>query len=101
MMDTSGIFRVIFTCFLQYLSLTNKKFKECEETLKASIKISENNHLIVIDTEGLGSMDVNKNQDSMIILLSILISSYFIYNTIGTIDENSFNDLRYIYNFYK
>ena len=66
-----------------------------------SIKISENNHLIVIDTEGLGSMDVNKNQDSMIILLSILISSYFIYNTIGTIDENSFNDLRYIYNLYK
>ena len=47
--------------------------------------------MLVIDSEGLGSVEVNKNQDSMIVLLSMLISSYFIYNTVGTIDENSFN----------
>ena len=33
----------------------------------------------------------------MIVLLSMLISSYFIYNTVGTIDENSFNELSYLY----
>ena len=53
--------------------------------------------MLVIDSEGLGSVEVNKNQDSMIVLLSMLISSYFIYNTVGTIDENSFNELSYFY----
>jgi len=53
--------------------------------------------MLVIDSEGLGSVEVNKNQDSMIVLLSMLISSYFIYNTVGTIDENSFNELSYLY----
>ena len=51
----------------------------------------------MIDSEGLGSMDVDKQQDSMIILLALLVSSYFIYNTVGSLDENSLNELGYLY----
>ena len=33
----------------------------------------------------------------MIVLLSILISSQIIYNSVGTIDENSLNDISFIF----
>ncbi|MFN9942755.1 MAG: hypothetical protein ACK56I_25150, partial [bacterium] len=61
------------------------------------IEITQNHHILVIDTEGLGSTELNKNQDSIIILLSLLLASYFIYNSIGVIDENSLNDLGYLF----
>ena len=41
----------------------------------------------LIDTEGLGAYDEEINHDSKIFLIAILISSLFIYNSIGTIDE--------------
>jgi hypothetical protein len=52
---------------------------------------------LVIDSEGLGSTELNKNQDSIIILLSLLLASYFIYNSLGVIDENSLNDMGYLF----
>lgn len=58
-----------------------------------TIEVEEDHHLLIVDTEGLGSTDVNKHQDSMIVLLALLVSSYFIYNSVGTLDEFSLNDL--------
>ena len=38
-------------------------------------------NVILIDTEGFGGMDENENHDSRIFLFSLLLSSYFIYNS--------------------
>ena len=42
--------------------------------------------ILVIDTEGFGEIDEGTNHDSRIFLFSILLSSYFIYNSVGNID---------------
>jgi hypothetical protein len=57
--------------------------------------------LILIDTEGFGGMDENANHDSRIFLFSLLLSSYFIYNSVGSIDENAINTLNLIINLAK
>ena len=55
----------------------------------------------LIDTEGLGAYDEEINHDSKIFLISILISSLFIYNSFGTIDEVALNNLSFILNLSK
>lgn len=57
--------------------------------------------VILIDTEGFGGMDENANHDSRIFLFSLLLSSYFIYNSQGSIDENALNTLNLIINLAK
>lgn len=56
---------------------------------------------IVIDTEGFGGMDENANHDTRIFLFSLLLSSYFIYNSVGSIDENALNTISLIVNLAK
>ena len=69
--------------------------------------IISNNHssepfpAFLIDTEGLGAYDEEVNHDSKIFLIAILISSLFIYNSFGTIDESSINNLSLILNLSK
>jgi len=46
-------------------------------------------------------MDENANHDSRIFLFSLLLSSYFIYNSVGSIDENAINTLNLIINLAK
>ena len=55
----------------------------------------------LIDTEGLGAYDEEINHDTKIFLISILISSLFIYNSFGTIDEVALNNLSLILNLSK
>ena len=55
----------------------------------------------LIDTEGLGAYDEEINHDSKIFLIAILISSLFIYNSFGAIDENQINDLSFVLNLSK
>lgn len=38
-------------------------------------------NIIVIDSEGLGAIDVEANHDSRIFTLVMLLSSYFIFNS--------------------
>ncbi|EGR33607.1 hypothetical protein IMG5_048240 [Ichthyophthirius multifiliis] len=61
----------------------------------------ENMDILLIDTEGFGGMDENVNHDSRIFLFSLLLSSYFIYNSQGSIDENALNNLSLIINLAK
>lgn len=58
-------------------------------------------HTFFIDTEGLGAYDEEINHDSKIFLVAILISSLFILNSFGNIDENSINALSFILNISK
>ena len=57
--------------------------------------------IIIIDTEGFGGMDESVNHDSRIFLFSLLLSSFFIYNSTGNIDENALNNLSLIINLAK
>jgi hypothetical protein len=57
--------------------------------------------IILIDTEGFGGMDESLNHDSRIFLFSLLLSSYFIYNSLGSIDEAALSNLGLIINLAK
>ena len=57
-------------------------------------KPNSSSKIIFIDSEGTNSVDLStKIYDSKIFTLIVLISSLFIYNTNGNIDEKSINDL--------
>lgn len=51
-----------------------------------------------MDTEGLGGMDENKNHDTRIFTLSVLLSSFFIYNSQGNIDETALQNMSMVLN---
>jgi len=52
----------------------------------------------VIDTEGLASIESTNQNDHKIFLLALMLSSYFIYNSVGNIDEKAIEDLTLIIN---
>ena len=52
--------------------------------------------VLLIDSEGIGAFDEDDNHDTKIFLLALLLCSYFIYNSMGTIDENAINNLSLI-----
>ena len=86
-------------------------FKPCTKGIwiwSEPLMIKNNNSInneefpcFLIDTEGLGAYDEEVNHDSKIFLISILISSLFIFNSFGTIDENAINSLSFVLNLSK
>ena len=82
-------------------------FKPCTKGIwvwSEPIMIKNNNEefpCFMIDTEGLGAYDEEVNHDSKIFLIAILISSLFIYNSFGTIDENAISSLSFVLNLSK
>lgn len=54
-----------------------------------------------MDTEGLGSLEEGENSDTKVFLMALLLSSYFIYNSVGSIDENAIQSLSLIVNLSK
>ena len=57
--------------------------------------------VLIIDSEGIGAFNEDENHDTNIFLLALLLSSYFIYNSLGTIDENAMQTLSLIVNLSK
>ena len=57
--------------------------------------------VLILDTEGFGGIDENVNHDTRIFLFSILLSSFFIYNSVGSIDEGALQSLSLIVNLAK
>ncbi len=51
---------------------------------------------MVIDSEGIGALDEDTNHDTKIFSLALLLSSQFIYNSVGSIDENALESLSLI-----
>ena len=82
-------------------------FKPCTKGIwiwSEPIMIKNNNEefpCFMIDTEGLGAYDEEVNHDSKIFLIAILISSLFIFNSFGTIDENAISSLSFVLNLSK
>jgi chromosome segregation ATPase len=58
-------------------------------------------NVLIIDTEGIGATDEDQNHDSKIFTLGILLSSYFLFNSLGSIDENAIQNLSFIVNITK
>uniref|UniRef100_A0A8C8ZBR9 GB1/RHD3-type G domain-containing protein n=1 Tax=Prolemur simus TaxID=1328070 RepID=A0A8C8ZBR9_PROSS len=53
--------------------------------------------LVLLDTEGLGDVEKGDNQnDSWIFALAILLSSIFVYNSMGTINQQAMDQLHYV-----
>ena len=82
-------------------------FKPCTKGIwiwSEPLMIKHNNEefpCFMIDTEGLGAYDEEVNHDSKIFLIAILISSLFIFNSFGTIDENAISSLSFVLNLSK
>lgn len=53
----------------------------------------ESHDLLVVDTEGLGSLSASTNHDTRVFSLALLLSSMFLYNSCGAINETSLNNL--------
>lgn len=54
--------------------------------------------VIVMDTEGTGATDQRDNYDTQVFMLAMLLSSHFIYNSVGAIDEKAIQNLSLIVN---
>lgn len=52
----------------------------------------------MVDTEGLGALDEESNHDMKIFCLAVLLSSNFIYNSVGSIDEPALQTLSLVLN---
>jgi len=61
----------------------------------------ESINVLIVDTEGLGALDEDSNHDVRIFSLAILLSSYFLYNSVGSIDESALSNLSLVINLTK
>lgn len=68
----------------------------CRETLKSESE--KEMDILVIDTEGFGATEETDAYNNKILLFALLFSSYFVYNSVGSIDETSINNLTVIAN---
>lgn len=62
------------------------------------IYVNEQVDAVLLDTEGLGSTERSTNTDTKIFSLCILLSSLFIFNSIGPINEQAIEDLSLVCN---
>lgn len=58
-------------------------------------------NMIIMDSEGLGSLEADASYDCRIFSLILLMSSMFLYNSSGAIDENSISSLSVVINITK
>ncbi|XP_075034884.1 guanylate-binding protein 6-like [Mixophyes fleayi] len=57
----------------------------------------ENHTLVLLDTEGLGDVEKGDTKNDMeIFCLAVLLSSAFVYNSKGVIDEDAIEKLRFV-----
>jgi hypothetical protein len=58
-------------------------------------------NVLVVDSEGIGGLDEDNNHDMRIFSLALLLSSFFLYNSVGSIDENALQSLSLVVNITK
>lgn len=54
--------------------------------------------VLVVDSEGVGALDGDEDHDARIFALAMLISSFFLYNSTGAIDESALQSVSFIAN---
>lgn len=60
------------------------------------VELEADYHCVLIDTEGLGSTQRSASCDMQILSLCVLLSSNFIYNSMGAIDEQAIDELHLV-----
>jgi hypothetical protein len=88
---TKGLW--IHTSLLQ-VAKTKKEGQESSEVTGEK----DYTNVLIIDTEGLGAFDANDSHDTKIFALALLLCSYFIYNSVGKIDEEAIGRLSLVCN---
>lgn len=58
-------------------------------------------NLLVLDSEGLDAIDQDASHDCRILALMMLLTSMFVYNSVGAIDENAISSLSLVINLTK
>lgn len=58
-------------------------------------------NVLIMDSEGIGSTDEDQTHDTRVFSLAILLASNFIYNSMGSIDENALSNLSLVVNLTK
>lgn len=71
------------------------------EALKGTTEDGIPCNVLIVDTEGMGGFEKDSNYDSRIFSIATLISSCFIYNSSGALDENAIESLGLIINISK
>ena len=56
----------------------------------------EDKKVLMLDVEGFGSVEGSDDRDCKLFILSVLLSTVVIYNSLGTIDEQTLNNLSMI-----
>ena len=51
--------------------------------------------VLLMDTEGIDSTNAKARDDASILVMTVLLSSYFIYNSIGVPKKNDLQKMRY------
>jgi hypothetical protein len=69
--------------------------------LKTKNARGEDVNVLVIDTEGIGAPTADATHDTRIFALGLLLSSYFIYNSVGSIDEQALSNMSLVTNLSK
>ncbi|CDW77066.1 guanylate-binding n-terminal domain containing protein [Stylonychia lemnae] len=54
---------------------------------------NSNEQVLLIDTEGLGSLEEDSNHDAKIFALALMVSSLIVYNSVGSIDDEAIQRL--------
>ena len=57
--------------------------------------------VVVLDSEGMGALDQDSDHDTRIFAMAVLISSCFVYNSVGSIDETALQNLSLVVNLTK
>ena len=60
---------------------------------KTPLHASKDVTVFVLDTEGIGSLTADSDHDTKILALSLLLSSAFLYNSVGSIDDAALQSL--------
>lgn len=68
---------------------------------KRCIQAKNGLKVIVLDTEGLCSLSANASHDARVFALTVLLSSYFCFNSVGQIDSQALNSLAMVANISK
>lgn len=61
--------------------------------LDPAITMADGTRLIIMDTEGLGSLEASENHDLRTFSLALLLSSIFLFNCVGPINEAALANL--------
>jgi hypothetical protein len=63
---------------------------------KKVLSVSDKLDIIFMDAEGIDSLDASSTHDTRIVTLAILLSSMFMYNSVGVLDEAAISTLSFM-----